>query len=151
MEEFKKKSAVDMSEKEIVFSKSIKAGKRIYYLDVKKNRKDEMFIAITESKKVVSGEADLGSMIGARLRPGMNMQGIRTAGDNLADTTSSYFSGLADQASQYDFDSLLSGSSTVPTTNSPNYSVRSDYGFGGNNTRNMTSSIFSSRPSGLLR
>ncbi|WP_321436539.1 DUF3276 family protein [uncultured Bacteroides sp.] len=58
MEEFKKKSAVDMNEKEIVFSKSIKAGKRIYYLDVKKNRKDEMFIAITESKKVISGEGD---------------------------------------------------------------------------------------------
>jgi len=46
------------NEKEIVFSKSIKAGKRIYYLDVKKNRKDEMFIAITESKKVISGEGD---------------------------------------------------------------------------------------------
>jgi len=58
MEEFKKKSAVDINEKEIVFSKSIKAGKRIYYLDVKKNRKDEMFIAITESKKVISGEGD---------------------------------------------------------------------------------------------
>ena len=54
MEEFKKKNAVD-TDKEIVFSKAIKAGKRIYYLDVKKNRKDEMFIAITESKKVVSG------------------------------------------------------------------------------------------------
>jgi len=49
---------VDINEKEIVFSKSIKAGKRIYYLDVKKNRKDEMFIAITESKKVISGEGD---------------------------------------------------------------------------------------------
>ena len=35
-----------------------KAGKRIYYLDVKKNRKDEMFLAITESKKIVSGEGD---------------------------------------------------------------------------------------------
>jgi len=56
MEEIKKKSGVEMNEKEIVFSKSIKAGKRIYYLDVKKNRKDEMFIAITESKKVISGE-----------------------------------------------------------------------------------------------
>ncbi len=55
MEELKKKNAID-AEKEIVFSKAIKAGKRIYYLDVKKNRKDEMFIAITESKKVVSGE-----------------------------------------------------------------------------------------------
>lgn len=41
-------------DKEIVFSKSIKAGKRIYYVDVKKNRKNEMFLAITESKKVVS-------------------------------------------------------------------------------------------------
>ena len=30
-----------MNDKEIVFSQSIKAGKRIYYLDVKKNRKDE--------------------------------------------------------------------------------------------------------------
>lgn len=57
MEDFKKKSATD-SDKEIVFSKAIKAGKRIYYLDVKKNRKDEMFLAITESKKVVSGEGD---------------------------------------------------------------------------------------------
>ncbi len=100
---------------------------------------------------LLSGQADLGSMIGARLRPGMNMEGIMTAGNNLADTTSSFFSNLADQASQYDFDSLLSGSSTVPTTSSPNYSVRSDYGFGGNNTRNMSSSMFSSRPSGLLR
>lgn len=58
MEELKKKSAVEMSDKEIVFSKSIKAGKRIYYLDVKKNRKDEMFLAITESKKVISGEGE---------------------------------------------------------------------------------------------
>ena len=55
MEEFKKKSAAE-GDKEIVFSKAIKAGKRIYYLDVKKNRKDEMFLAITESKKIVSGE-----------------------------------------------------------------------------------------------
>lgn len=47
-----------MNDKEIVFSQSIKAGKRIYYLDVKKNRKDEMFLAITESKKIVTGEGD---------------------------------------------------------------------------------------------
>ena len=57
MEEFKKNSAAD-GDKEIVFSKAIKAGKRIYYLDVKKNRKEEMFLAITESKKIVSGEGD---------------------------------------------------------------------------------------------
>lgn len=58
MEEFKKKNATDMNDKEIVFSQSIKAGKRIYYLDVKKNRKDEMFLAITESKKIVTGEGE---------------------------------------------------------------------------------------------
>lgn len=58
MEDFKKKMGADMNDKEIVFSKSIKAGKRIYYLDVKKNRKEEMFLAITESKKVVTGEGE---------------------------------------------------------------------------------------------
>ena len=57
MEEFKKKSAAE-GDKEIVFSKAIKAGKRIYYLDVKKNRKEEMFLAITESKKIVSGDGE---------------------------------------------------------------------------------------------
>lgn len=56
MEEFRKKSAVEPNDKEIIFSKSIKAGKRIYYMDVKKNRKDEMFLAITESKKIITGE-----------------------------------------------------------------------------------------------
>lgn len=58
MEDFKKKTASEMMDKEIVFSKSVKAGKRIYYLDVKKNRKEEMFLTITESKKVIIGEGD---------------------------------------------------------------------------------------------
>jgi len=58
MEELKKKMSTELNDKEIVFSKAIKAGKRIYYLDVKKNRKDEMFLAITESKKIIMGEGD---------------------------------------------------------------------------------------------
>ena len=58
MEEFKKKKNVQMNEKEILFSQAIKAGKRIYYLDVKKNTKEELCLAITESKKVVMGEGD---------------------------------------------------------------------------------------------
>lgn len=45
----------DTKEIDIIYSKTIKAGKRIYYLDVKKDRKDEMFLTITESKKVVNG------------------------------------------------------------------------------------------------
>ncbi len=43
-------------EKEIVFSRAIKAGKRIYYVDVKENRKNEMYLSITESKKIVTGD-----------------------------------------------------------------------------------------------
>lgn len=58
MDDYRKKNAFDANDKEIIFSKSVKAGKRIYYLDVKKNRKEELFLAITESKKVVSGEGD---------------------------------------------------------------------------------------------
>lgn len=46
----------DRKEREIVFSKVIKAGKRIYYVDVKENRHGEMYLALTESKKVVSGD-----------------------------------------------------------------------------------------------
>jgi len=52
MEGYKKKA--DFRETDIVFSQAIKAGKRIYYLDVKKNKKDELFLAITESKKLES-------------------------------------------------------------------------------------------------
>lgn len=58
MEDLKKKSTTENGDKEIIFSKAVKAGKRIYYLDVKKNRKDEMYVAITESKKVVAGEGE---------------------------------------------------------------------------------------------
>lgn len=43
-------------EKDIVYSQAIKAGKRIYYLDVKRNKRDELFLSITESKKIISGE-----------------------------------------------------------------------------------------------
>lgn len=46
-------------EREIVFSKVIKAGKRIYYVDVKENRNGEMYLALTESKKVVTGSDEV--------------------------------------------------------------------------------------------
>lgn len=52
MGESVKKTHVESGDKEILFSKAIKAGKRIYYLDVKKNLKDDLFLAVTESKKV---------------------------------------------------------------------------------------------------
>ena len=58
MEFDKPKSDVDKKENDIIYSKAIKAGKRIYYLDVKKSRNDDMFVAITESKKKISGMDD---------------------------------------------------------------------------------------------
>lgn len=40
---------------ETCFSQTIKAGKRVYYIDVKKDRRDEYYIAMTESKRVQDG------------------------------------------------------------------------------------------------
>lgn len=56
MEEYRKKA--DEIEKDVIFSHAIKAGKRIYYMDVRKTRKNEMYLSITESKKIVTGEGD---------------------------------------------------------------------------------------------
>lgn len=49
----------DGREADILFSKTIKAGQRIYYIDVKRNRKDELYLSITESKKMLSGSQDM--------------------------------------------------------------------------------------------
>ena len=38
-------------EQEIVYSRSVKAGKRIYYLDVRKARNGDLYLCITESKR----------------------------------------------------------------------------------------------------
>ena len=38
-------------EPEIVYSHAVKAGKRIYYLDVKKARNEDLYLCITESKR----------------------------------------------------------------------------------------------------
>ena len=38
-------------EQEIVYSRSVKAGKRIYYLDVRKARNQDLYLCITESKR----------------------------------------------------------------------------------------------------
>lgn len=46
-------------EKDIIYSQSFKAGKRIYYLDVKKTVHNELYLAITESKRTVSGDEDM--------------------------------------------------------------------------------------------
>jgi len=55
MEVEKRKIEIEKKDNEIIYSKAIKAGKRIYYLDVKKSRNNDLFLAITESKKKVVG------------------------------------------------------------------------------------------------
>ena len=52
MEEFEDR------ERDIAYSRTVKAGKRIYYLDVKRNRNDDLYLSLTESKKKVSGNPD---------------------------------------------------------------------------------------------
>ncbi|MBR5854063.1 MAG: DUF3276 family protein [Paludibacteraceae bacterium] len=47
------------NEPEIVYSRSVKAGKRIYYLDVKKARNEDLYLCITESKRKQTGETEL--------------------------------------------------------------------------------------------
>ena len=46
------------TEPEIVYSRSVKAGKRIYYLDVKKARNEDLYLCITESKRKQIGESE---------------------------------------------------------------------------------------------
>lgn len=41
--------------KGVVFSKRIKAGKRVYFIDIKQTRNEDYYIALTESKKSFNG------------------------------------------------------------------------------------------------
>ncbi|MCQ2607655.1 MAG: PUR family DNA/RNA-binding protein [Bacteroidales bacterium] len=43
-------------EREEVFSKSVKAGKRTYFFDVKKTKTNDYFLTITESKRIFESE-----------------------------------------------------------------------------------------------
>lgn len=44
---------------EILFSRTVKAGQRIYYIDVKQNRRGEMYLSVTESKKILGGTQEM--------------------------------------------------------------------------------------------
>ena len=43
-------------EREEIFSKAVRAGKRTYFFDVKATRSDEQYLTITESKRRFSNE-----------------------------------------------------------------------------------------------
>lgn len=42
----------EKNDSEILFSKNVKAGKRVYYFDVKRDRRGEMYVSLTESKRL---------------------------------------------------------------------------------------------------
>lgn len=42
---------IDQKDREEVYSKAVRAGKRTYFFDVKKTRNEDLYITITESKK----------------------------------------------------------------------------------------------------
>ncbi|NLI71333.1 MAG: PUR family DNA/RNA-binding protein [Bacteroidales bacterium] len=59
MEGEKTKNEFDKTrDNEIIYSRAIRAGRRIYYLDVKKSRNGDLYLAITESKRKVTGYDD---------------------------------------------------------------------------------------------
>ena len=52
MEEFDKNEGTEQQDREEIFSKVVRAGKRTYFFDVKATRKDDYYLTITESKKI---------------------------------------------------------------------------------------------------
>lgn len=54
--EYFRKDDQESREMDIAFSRSVKAGKRIYYLDVKRSKNEDLYLCLTESKKKVSGD-----------------------------------------------------------------------------------------------
>ena len=50
--ENEQKQGKERVDSEILFSKTVKAGKRIYYIDVKKDRKGGLYLSLTESKRL---------------------------------------------------------------------------------------------------
>ena len=56
MEENDKRGGNDQRDREEIFSKIVRAGKRTYFFDVKATRKDDYYLTITESKKIFDKE-----------------------------------------------------------------------------------------------
>lgn len=56
MENQDKRSFGDKDHNNEVFSKSVRAGKRTYFFDVKQNRVNDLFIIITESRKMINDD-----------------------------------------------------------------------------------------------
>ncbi|HBB93608.1 MAG: DNA-binding protein [Bacteroidetes bacterium GWF2_49_14] len=56
MSEKEKSEDLDRQDRDEIYSKVVRAGKRTYFFDVKSTRKDDFYLTITESKKVFDRE-----------------------------------------------------------------------------------------------
>ena len=61
---------------------------------------------------MLNSQADLGSMVGARTKPGVNIEGLSAAGTNYADTKSGFWSGMQGQAAEYNSAGKLTAEAT---------------------------------------
>lgn len=53
--QFEKKTNRTWVPEAMLYSKTIKAGRRVYYIDVKQDSKEEYYLSITESKRTQEG------------------------------------------------------------------------------------------------
>ncbi len=51
MEGYEKKEGMELNDREEIYSKAVRAGKRTYFFDVKATRNNDYYLTITESKK----------------------------------------------------------------------------------------------------
>lgn len=56
MEEFEKKDNLGRTDRDEIFSKSVRAGKRTYFFDVKATKGNDLYLTVTESKKSFNKE-----------------------------------------------------------------------------------------------
>ena len=51
MEGYEKNDGMEMNDRDEIYSKPVRAGKRTYFFDVKATRNNDYYLTITESKK----------------------------------------------------------------------------------------------------
>ena len=58
MEGYERHEDFEKKDREEIFSKAVRAGKRTYFFDVKATRKNDYFLTVTESKKQFEDEVN---------------------------------------------------------------------------------------------
>lgn len=59
MEGYEKHEDNQQNDREEIYSKAVRAGKRTYFFDVKSTRKDDYYLTITESKKRIAPDGKM--------------------------------------------------------------------------------------------